>query len=144
MIPLLSNSWFKGTGNPNGIQTILKVRKELKDAFDADMYKNRIELHWSYAGDNNGLPNQELLEKLNKAEELLQIIEKDNHSIHAVSIIGNNCASWIWYSKSEQLFMESLHQVLFDSEKLPIEILFEYDSEWEYYMEILSQCGISW
>ena len=38
--------------------------------------------------------------------------------------------------------MDSLHNALKNTEKLPLEILFEFDSEWEYYQEVLEQCDL--
>ena len=138
----LSNTWFKGTGSPNGIKTIIKVRQKLKKAFDADIYKNRIEINWPYEGNEYGLPHSNLLEEIYQTESSLYAIEKEEHSIHTVTLIGNNCATWIWYSKNETLFMDSLHTALLNSEKRPLEIYYEFDSEWEHYFDVLEKCGL--
>ena len=138
----ISNSWYNGFGSPNGVKTIVRVREHLKNAFDSDVYKNRIEINWNYSGDEKGQPNPELLETISQTEKLLYSIENEEHSIHLITITGNNCVTWIWCSKSETIFMNSLHNTLLSTNKLPIEILFEYDPEWEYYLEVLENCGL--
>jgi hypothetical protein len=140
--PNLSNTWFKGSSSNNGKRTNIRVRQHLKNAFDADIYKNRIEIIWNYAGNEFGLPVPEMLDTINQTENLLNSIEQEQHSIHLVTITGNCNVIWIWYTKNEQLFMDGLHKSLENSEKLPLEILFEYDSEWEYYLEVLEKCGL--
>lgn len=101
----------------------------------ADIQKQMTSLtivSWQYDGDdNNGMPPQEVNEKMIMLEVALEkMMHVTKQYVHAYSRTGNNLKELVYYSVGLDGFMASLNEALKGHERYPIDIDFYDDAEW--------------
>jgi hypothetical protein len=136
---LLNDTWFGSTGTDNGKPVIIRGREDLNNFIESGLYNERIEMVWSLEDPTeNGLPSPEVGIFMGKIEDtLIETLEKDLQSVLTVVYTHDNIRSWIFYSKSVNVFLERLNVALAEYPKIPIEILNNTDKEWDTYNQFL-------
>lgn len=134
----LSNVWFAALSEMEGGQLVtINGREELKEFIDSGKYKERVEITWKYEGECNGMPSEELAEKMFVVQEKLRRgMEKDKLAILTAVYTGAGEKIWVFYTRTVRIFGERLNEKLADLELLPITIYTEIDPEWEEYLDM--------
>lgn len=135
----LSNEWFTAlSANDNGDMITVSGRKELQEFIQSGKFKERVEITWKYEPDTNGMPGDELAEKIETVQETLRkAMEKDKLSILTSIYTGGGEKIWVFYTRTVRVFGERLNEALSVFEEvLPISIYTEIDPEWEEYLDM--------
>ncbi|MDH6313686.1 hypothetical protein M2137_002476 [Parabacteroides sp. PFB2-10] len=134
----LSNVWFTALSeNEEGNMVAVYGRDELTQFIESGKFKERVEITWKYEGDKNGMPSDELAEKMETVElALKKAMEKDKLSILTSIYSGGGEKIWVYYTRTTRVFGERLNEVLAPFELLPITIYTEVDPEWEEYLDM--------
>ena len=79
----LSNEWFTALSEDEaGHLVTVSGRDELTEFIQSGKFKERAEITWKYEGDDKGMPEDELAEKMETVQETLRkAMEKDKLSI---------------------------------------------------------------
>jgi len=134
----LSNEWFTAfSENEDGQMITVYGRDELNEFVQSGKFKERVEITWKYAGDKNGMPLDELAEKMENVEEVLRkTMEKDKLAILSSVYTGGNEKIWVFYTRTTRVFGERLNDCLASFDLLPITIYTEIDPGWEEYRDM--------
>ena len=129
---LEKNKGIIGEYHENERPVIVKFVNELPDKEIRLQYPMLTVITWKYNGcQNNGMPESEVNQRIMQLETTIE--NNKNNSInyrHAYSRTGNNTKELIYYSRSQEIFMENLNHALAKQKRYPIEINFYDDSEW--------------
>lgn len=135
----LSNEWFTALSEVEEGHQLVSVngRDGLKEFIDSGKFKERVEITWKYEGDKNGMPSEELAEKMTTVQEKLRrAMEKDKLAILTAIYTGAGEKIWVFYTRTVRIFGERLNLALASFELLPINIYTEVDAEWEEYLDM--------
>ena len=134
----LSNEWFTALSEDEaGHLVTVSGRDELTEFIQSGKFKERAEITWKYEGDDKGMPEDELAEKMETVQETLRkAMEKDKLSILTGVYTGAGEKVWVYYTRTVRVFGERLNEALAPSELLPISIYTEVDPEWEEYLDM--------
>ena len=134
----LSNEWFTALSEDEaGHLVTVSGRDELTEFIKSGKFKERAEITWKYEGDDKGMPEDELAEKMETVQETLRkAMEKDKLSILTGVYTGAGEKVWVYYTRTVRVFGERLNEALAPFELLPISIYTEVDPEWEEYLDM--------
>ena len=134
----LSNEWFTALSEDEaGHLVTVSGRDELTEFIQSGKFKERAEITWKYEGDDKGMPEDELDEKMETVQETLRkAMEKDKLSILTGVYTGAGEKVWVYYTRTVRVFGERLNEALAPFELLPISIYTEVDPEWEEYLDM--------
>lgn len=134
----LSNEWFTALSeDETGHLVTVSGRDELTEFIQSGKFKERAEITWKYEGDDKGMPEDELAEKMETVQETLRkAMEKDKLSILTGVYTGAGEKVWVYYTRTVRVFGERLNEALAPFELLPISIYTEVDPEWEEYLDM--------
>lgn len=134
----LSNEWFTALSEDDaGHLVTVSGRDELTEFIQSGKFKERAEITWKYEGDDKGMPEDELAEKMETVQETLRkAMEKDKLSILTGVYTGAGEKVWVYYTRTVRVFGERLNEALAPFELLPISIYTEVDPEWEEYLDM--------
>lgn len=134
----LSNEWFTALSeDEEGHLVTVSGRDELTEFIQSGKFKERAEITWKYEGDDKGMPEDELAEKMETVQETLRkAMEKDKLSILTGVYTGAGEKVWVYYTRTVRVFGERLNEALAPFELLPISIYTEVDPEWEEYLDM--------
>ena len=134
----LSNEWFTALSEDEaGHLVTVSGRDELTEFIQSGKFKERAEITWKYEGDDKGMPEDELAEKMETVQETLRkAMEKDKLSILTGVYTGAGEKVWVYYTRTVRVFGERLNEALAPFELLPISIYTEVDPEWEEYLDM--------
>lgn len=118
---------------------IMKFVNELPEKSIIEKYPMLTVVSWKYDGSsNNGMPEKDINERMIMLEDA---IEKSSVSTklfkHAYSRTGNNLKELVYYSTSQNDFLEILNKSLESHERYPIEINFYEDKEWVDFKKVI-------
>lgn len=134
----LSNEWFTALSEDEaGRLVTVSGRDELTEFVQSGKFKERVEITWKYEGDEKGMPDEELAEKMETVQETLRkAMEKDKLSILTGIYTGSGEKVWVYYTRTVRVFGERLNEALASFELLPLSIYTEVDPEWEEYLDM--------
>ena len=134
----LSNEWFTALSEDEaGHLVTVSGRDELTEFIQSGKFKERAEITWKYEGEDKGMPEDELAEKMETVQETLRkAMEKDKLSILTGVYTGAGEKVWVYYTRTVRVFGERLNEALAPFELLPISIYTEVDREWEEYLDM--------
>ena len=97
-------------------------------------------ISWKYDGSQrNGMPIKEVNQRMIKLEEAIANSNSGNKKFkHAYSRTGNSLKELVYYSKSQEEFMQKINKTLSTHERYPIEIEFYEDREWNEFNKLLN------
>jgi Family of unknown function (DUF695) len=126
----------KSTHSGNGRAIIFRFAKEFQPHFDRTSQPDRIILVWRYESET-GQPLSDEHQRMNLLEDMLgpALFEGEFATLALVST-GENLREWIYYTKSEDEFMDKLNEALAET-AFPIEIHTAADPTWETYEEFI-------
>ena len=101
------------------------------------LFPTAVVIEWEYAED--GLPDQEALEQIHAFEQQITGLNNPTGNSIKVHIIrGSGLSELCYYVRDYDTFMRELNGALASSPKLPIQIEFFQDPEWQYRSSIIS------
>lgn len=127
-----NNKGIIGEYYENELPVIVKFVNELPAQEIRSKFTILTVISWKYNGcNNNGMPEDEINLKMVSLESAIENSDNNNSNYtHAYSRTGNNIKELIYYSCSQETFMDNLNETLAENERYPIEINFYEDSEW--------------
>jgi Family of unknown function (DUF695) len=116
----------------DGLPVIVKFVHELPNTELQKQFTSLTVISWEYDGSsNNGMPTEEINEKMLSLENALyHTMKKSRSYVHAYSRTGNNLKELVYYSMGLDNFMRLLNHTLERHERYPINIDFYEDPEW--------------
>jgi len=94
---------------------------------------------WQYDGsENNGMPDDALLEQMDLLERRLEKLIDDGQSVHAYSRTGKDLKELVYYIRDRDEFIGALNDALSDDPRYPINIDFYKDESWEDFERLRS------
>ena len=121
-------------------EVVAQLRKNISFApqFDRATQPDRIIVVWNYQSES-GMPSVNERESMDRLEDALApSIESDGFATLALVSTGENSREWIYYTRSEDEFMDRLNAALKGAPAYPIEIHAAPDPAWSTYHEFLS------
>ncbi len=117
----------------NEFPVIIKLLNKLPKRKWIDTLPYLTVISWRYDGSqNNGLPIKEINTRMLVLEEALHdMMSNTTIFIHAYSRTGNSLKEFVYYSSSQEEFMDIINTVLKGHDRYPIEIKFYEDSKWK-------------
>ncbi len=136
---VLGDNWFYGLAeNEEGEVITIQGRDGLEEFIKCGKYPERVEISWKYDGDANGMPSEEVSEKMMLMETTLRkaMEKKDKLGILTGVYTGGNEKTWVFYTRIVRVFGERLNDALKELELFPITIYTEKDQDWAEYKEM--------
>jgi len=123
----------------NELPVIVKFVNEFPDESTRRKFPILTVVSWKYEGEtNNGIPLTEVNNRMIELEEAIEnMMDTSKQYQHAYSRTGNNLKELVYYSRSQDNFMELLNKTLATHEKYPIGINFYEDLEWSEFKKTL-------
>nr|WP_294943767.1 DUF695 domain-containing protein [uncultured Mucilaginibacter sp.] len=141
---ILEDKWTGAEGsNAAGIPVMVRYRQNLKGFIDSGEYLKKIEIDWSYDTDEAAempAPGEATVIE-NFETKLIEALEGDKQSILASVITGQGEKRWSWYTSNVESAKERIDTVLFDFERLPIQITTTSDPNWDDYFTFIANFG---
>lgn len=117
----------------NGRVIVFRYVKDFRAGFEKSSLPDRIILVWRYES-QSGLPSTAEREAMDRLEDALApVIEKPGFAMLALVSTGENLREWVYYTKSEQKFLQALNAAFAKQPRFPIEIHAAPDPKWSTY-----------
>lgn len=117
----------------NGRVIVFRFAKEFRAGFEKSALADRVILAWRY-NSASGLPVVQEREAMDRMEDLLApVVDKPGVAVLALVSTGEGLREWVYYTRSEQEFLNSLNQALAGAQRFPIEIHTASDPQWSTY-----------
>ncbi len=132
----LTDEWFTAVAeDDNGQTVIIAGRSGIGNFKNSGKFKDRIEITWNYAGGN--MPDEETARQMEEVcDALKKSVEKNKLAILTGVYTGGGRRVWVFYTRHNGAFGETLNASLSAFPLLPISIYAEKDPEWDEYSEI--------
>ena len=122
----------------NDLPVVYSFIKELPENDIIVKFPTLVVISWEYDGSNeNGYPDNIILEKMYRLEGAIEIIEESNHCYRAYGRTGNNLKELAFYTTDQESFMLYFNEALKGKERYPIDIKFYQDKIWADYKDLL-------
>ena len=117
----------------NGRVIVFRFARQFRAGFEKSALPDRVILAWRYKSES-GLPAGQEREAMDHMEDLLApAVEKPGVAVLALVSTGEDLREWIYYTRSEQEFLNSLNKVLAGAQRFPIEVHTASDPQWSTY-----------
>ena len=114
---------------------IFRYVEKLPPDFKKESQPFRVIIQWKYKSES-GQPDKAEREEMDRFEDLITpAVEEDRQSTLALVSTGEELREWIWYTTSDDRFLEQLNAALRSQSRFPIDILTAKDSEWQSWNE---------
>jgi hypothetical protein len=135
-------SWATATSThaESGRVIIFRFADVFDEEFDRSSLPDRVIIRWRYEDEaEKGMPLYADRVRMDEMEDLLDpVVAKDGFSVLALVSTGEHLREWIYYTRSEEEFLERLNAALRERPAFPIEILTARDPAWQTYVEFRS------
>ncbi|MBQ9219013.1 MAG: DUF695 domain-containing protein [Muribaculaceae bacterium] len=139
----IPNEWWTAPAESEDGQLILVTgRSGLEQVKATGFFIYRIEVNWSYQGDDRGMPDyptSKLMEQVTDALEAT--FSKDPVAVNTGIYTGAGERNWVFYTRSLHIFQRKLNEILSPFETLPLTFHAEEDPDWAEYAE-MCQCEV--
>jgi hypothetical protein len=124
----------------NELPVIVKFVNRIPDEAIQTKLPMLTGISWKYDGSQrNGMPTNEINQRMIMLEAAIENSNSANKLFkHAYSRTGNNLKELIYYSNSQEEFMQNLNKTLAQHERYPIEIDFYEDKGWKEFRKLLN------
>lgn len=136
----LNNDGIIGEYFENDLPVIVKFVNQIPNNTTQKKMSILTVISWKYDGSQrNGMPIKEVNQRMIKLEKAIANSSSvDEIFRNAYSRTGNNLKELVYYSSSQDEFMQKLSKALSKHETYPIEIKFYEDKEWSEFKKLLS------
>lgn len=141
---VLTDNWFTALSeNEDGTYTFISGRTNIDEFVKSRKLRERLEIIWTYAADDKGLPaddnEAQLMEEV--GDLLRQVMEKDKLAIVTGIYTGQGKRETNFICRNIAAFGERLNQALSKYPQLPITVNAYDDPDNEEYRELLDLKG---
>lgn len=140
----ISDDWWTAPAQgENGNLILVTGRRAMDNVIATGLYRYRVEVTWSYEGDEKGLPvyaDSKLMEGVTDA--LNECFDSDPVAVMTGIYTGDGQRNWVFYTRSLHIFQRKFNEALVPFPALPLEFEAEEDPDWQEYRE-MCQCEIS-
>ena len=138
----MADWWTAPAEAQDGKLIMVTGRRDVKKFRDNPRFSIRVEVSWKYKGGEDGMPDRDDSEMMEKVQELLSAaFDKDPVAVLTGVFTGDSERNWVFYTLSTHIFGRKLNEALADLPMLPLEIYSENDSDWLEYDE-MAECEI--
>lgn len=132
----LTDEWFTTVAeDENGRTVIIAGRSGIEAFRNSGKFNDRMEITWNYGGD--GMPDEQTARQMEEVcAALKKAVEKNKLAILTGAYTGGGKRIWVFYSRHNGAFGETLNSTLASFPLLPISIYAEKDPEWDEYTAI--------
>ena len=136
--------WTLAEGQIENQPLYMRLRSNLPPALDKQAFPENLVVTWEYESDDSGLPADDLLQRMERLEDLLyaKLADELNQSHLLVVTTGGGLRQWLWKTRSAQDAVSMFGEALQGEPQFPIMIEADDDPEWEIYGTYCQQCGI--
>jgi len=140
----LTDNWFTALSeNEDGTYTFISGRTNIDEFVNSRKLRERLEIIWTYAADNRGLPandeEAQLMEEV--GDKLREAMEKDKLAIVTGIYTGQGKRETNFICRNIAAFGERLNNTLAEYPQLPIVVNAYDDPDNEEYKELLDLKG---
>lgn len=138
----MADWWTAPAEAQDGKLIMVTGRRDVKKFRDNPRFSIRVEVSWKYKGGEDGMPDRDDSEMMEKVQELLAaVFDKDPVAVLTGVFTGDSERNWVFYTLSTHIFGRKLNEALADLPMLPLEIYSENDPDWLEYDE-MAECEI--
>ena len=132
-----TGEWAILTAEGEAGQALFRLRTDRPEEADSADFRTSVRIQWPYAGDEVGFPGDEDQHWMNQFEDRTEDLNwSDGLSYLMLVTTGLNVKEWLFYTTDHEQFMQHLNEALRGLPRLPLEIAFIADSEWEQWDSI--------
>lgn len=129
--------WSYPAEAENGRTIIVTGRDKIDDLRESGKYRFRVDVHWDYIPEPDGMPSREDSEIMEKVTDaFLAEFKKDRVGVLTGIYTGDGRRDWIFYTKNLGIFSGVFNRALEPLDTIPILIEASEDPEWEEYSEM--------
>lgn len=138
----MADWWTAPAEAADGKLVMVTGRRDIKKFRENPRFSIRVEVSWKYIGGEDGMPNREDSEMMERVQDLLvAVFDKDPVAVLTGVYTGDGERNWVFYTLSTHIFGRKLNEALADLPVLPLEIYSENDPDWQEYDE-MAECEI--
>ena len=121
------------TNPSNGRVIIFRYTQEFGRGFERSAQPVRVILAWKYHS-ATGMPSVDERKRMDALEDALDpVVGRDGFATLALVSTGEDLREWIYYTRSEDEFLQRLNRALRGKPAFPIEIHTAADPQWTTY-----------
>ncbi len=115
---------------------VLLQSRDAKPEDKRGLYETAVVMEWRFAA--AGLPDEATMSCVYLFEDALEAIRNEGVAVHVHTLTGNGLREWCYYTGNYPAFETRLNEVLASLPKLPIEVSFQADPQWDYWRKARS------
>jgi len=136
----VQDTWAIAKGLEDSLPVLCRYRTSVPPM--ASEFATLVNLYWRYIpGREQGMPGSDDYERMLQLEEELEKMESSGAGFVALSITGNSRKEWVFYSRSDDSFLDALNKQLAGQLPYPIEIETEADPSWQALLSLHARAG---
>ncbi len=129
--------WTAPAQSESGRLIMVTGRKDVKKFMDNARFSIRVEVTWTYDGDESGMPDKDTSTIMEQVQDALTgVFDKDPVAVLTGIYTGDGERNWVFYTLSTHIFGRKLNETLSVFPQLPLSIYCENDPEWLEYKEM--------
>ncbi len=129
--------WTAPAQSESGRLIMVTGRKDVKKFMDNARFSIRVEVTWTYDGDESGMPDKDISTIMEQVQDALTgVFDKDPVAVLTGIYTGDGERNWVFYTLSTHIFGRKLNETLSVFPQLPLSIYCENDPEWLEYKEM--------
>jgi len=98
-----------------------------------------VVISWHYEGEaNKGMPTPSDLELIYGFESVLDDLAEQGSGFRAYTKTGNNVREFVYYTVSQDFYLDALNKALAEHPRYPLKITFYSDPNWSDYKELMA------
>jgi hypothetical protein len=135
----IADTWIVAEFDVDGKPLVIRIRTHQHSLVGHPQLPHRLRILWEYQPSNeSGLPDSHDLEAMHCCEEdLFNILEHDNHSILAHTLMGDGLRQWVFYCSDLDEVVQRINETLPANPPYPLNFENEVDTAWIEYLETL-------
>lgn len=131
--------WILAQGIDGDYPLLMRARSVIPSGINTKEYKHLVTIVWNYHPIENGMPNPEENEEMDKLEEATDtLIEKNKIGYMTHIFTCNGRREWNWYTKDSKRFVSVLNEYLLTNAIDTVQIDELEDPNWAEWMAVLS------
>jgi hypothetical protein len=133
----LTGEWAILTVEADDGQAVFRLRTDRPEESAACSFGTSVRIRWPYEGDALGFPEGEDQHWMNQFEDRVESLNwSEGLSYLMLVTTGLNLKEWLFYTTDHQEFMHRFNKALSGLPRLPLEISFITDLDWEQWDSI--------
>ncbi len=132
------DTWIVAKAEREGMPHVLRIREGAPEFAEQAQFGQLLVVEWKYESQSAGMPAAEVLQRMDRFEELLlEQLEGERVAALVLIVTGGNARIWHWYIRNPAETMAAVNRALAGEEVFPVEFLRQDDPAWEAYLRVL-------